>query len=88
MCAFYAFPDGKVLSSTEYGTLLLWEGNFIKCLVNLGPNEPIHKQTIEVIFRYKEFLVTAGNDGKIKFLSFSELDQCEGDDDLSYFIKP
>ena len=29
--AYYIFPDGKVLSSTEYGKLLLWEGNLIKC---------------------------------------------------------
>ena len=28
--AAFEFPDGKVLSSTEYGSLLLWEGNLIK----------------------------------------------------------
>lgn len=30
---FYIFPDGKVLTSTEYGKLLLWEGNLIKCVI-------------------------------------------------------
>ena len=29
--AYAALPDGKVLSSTENGSLLLWDGNFIKC---------------------------------------------------------
>lgn len=28
--AFVEMPDGKVLSSTETGSLLVWEGNFIK----------------------------------------------------------
>ena len=31
--AFVIFPDGKVLSGTEYGSLLLWEGNLIKCVL-------------------------------------------------------
>lgn len=31
--AFFQFPDGKVLSGTEYGSLILWEGNVIKCVL-------------------------------------------------------
>lgn len=30
---YFIHPDGKVLSGTEYGTLLLWEGNLIKCVI-------------------------------------------------------
>lgn len=33
MIGYYIHPDGKVLSGTEYGTLLLWEGNLIKCVL-------------------------------------------------------
>ena len=40
--SFYGFPDGKVLSSTEYGTLLLWEGMFIKCLIRQSEEIPCH----------------------------------------------
>jgi len=54
VAAFYGFPDGKVLSSTEYGTLLLWEGNFIKCLINIDENTTCHKNSIEVVFRFKD----------------------------------
>ena len=27
---FAEMPDGKVVSGTDYGTLILWEGNMIK----------------------------------------------------------
>jgi len=32
--AFYIYPDGKVITGTEYGKMLLWEGNLIKCVIN------------------------------------------------------
>ena len=34
--SYYEFPDGKVLSGTEYGKMLLWEGNTIKCVVSIS----------------------------------------------------
>ena len=34
--SFLAFPDGKFLSGTEYGRLILWEGNVIKCVVGIS----------------------------------------------------
>jgi len=82
--AFYTFPDGKVISSTEYGTLLLWEGMFIKCLIRQTEEVSCHKKNIEVIFRYEDFIVTAGDDGYIRFWDALAIDQCEGDDD-NYF---
>ena len=84
--AFYGFPDGKVLSGTEYGTLLLWEGNFIKCLINFSPEEACHKDNIEVVMRYEDYIVTAGNDGYIKFWNANAIDQAEGDDNLNFYI--
>ena len=86
--AFYGFPDGQVLSGTEYGTLLLWEGNFIKCLVNSSPEENCHKGNIEVVFRHNEQIVTAGFDGYIRFWNSNAIDQAEGDDNLNFYIKP
>jgi hypothetical protein len=32
IAAFVELPDGKVLTGTESGALLLWEGNFIRLL--------------------------------------------------------
>ena len=50
--AYYEFPDGKVLSGTEYGKLLLWEGNMIKCVIYIDPETNCHKRGIEVVFLY------------------------------------
>ena len=49
--AFFGFPDGKVLSGTEYGKLLLWDGNLIKCTLGISESENCHKNNIEVIFK-------------------------------------
>lgn len=34
MAVFVELPDGKVLSGSEAGDLLLWEGGFIKAVIN------------------------------------------------------
>lgn len=91
---FFRFPDEKVLSSTEYGKLLLWEGNMIKAVVSTDEETPCHKGAIEAIFldvlggEEKQYIVTAGADGFIKFWDFEEIDQAEGDDHGNYYIKP
>jgi hypothetical protein len=46
--AFYVHPDNKVLSSTEYGKLLLWEGNLIKSVISIDPEKDCHKGAINV----------------------------------------
>jgi hypothetical protein len=38
------------LSGTEYGRLILWEGNVIKCVVGVSEEIPAHDGAIEVIF--------------------------------------
>ena len=78
--SFYIYPDGKVISSTEYGTLLLWEGMFIKCLLRQDEQLPCHQGPIEVIFRYEDKIVTAGADGYIRFWDANAIDMAEGDD--------
>ena len=42
-------PDGKVLSGSEDGNLLLWEGNFIKCVINTPGGGKAHEGNIECI---------------------------------------
>ena len=42
IAAFVEFPDGKVVSGTETGSLLLWEGNFIKCRFVRPGGAPCH----------------------------------------------
>ncbi len=42
----------------------------------------------QVIFRLDNEIVTAGEDGFIKFWNFEKIDQAEGDDYGNFFIKP
>lgn len=86
--AGYIFPDGKVLSGTEYGRLILWEGNVIKILIGQSEEEPCHRGAIESIFYYRDMIISGGKDGYLKSWRMAELDQAEGDEHLNYFTKP
>ena len=50
---FVTFPDGKILSGSETGSLLLWEGNLVKCdlrRIVAGPDDAmksLHDTVIE-----------------------------------------
>ena len=45
--AFLEYPDGKVLSGTEYGTFLLWEGIFVKSHIMIEEKNVCHDGPIE-----------------------------------------
>ena len=40
---FEIFPDGKVLSGSETGELLLWESHFVKAILKQKENQSCHK---------------------------------------------
>ena len=86
--AFYIFPDEKVLSGTEYGKLLLWEGNMIKAVISIDEETPCHRGPIEAIFLEGEYIVTAGGDGSIRFWNFQAINEAEGDDQLNFYLAP
>jgi len=48
---FYELADGKVVSGTEYGTLIVWEGQFVKTHLMLNDKDktPLHNGMIEVM---------------------------------------
>jgi WD40 repeat protein len=85
---FYVFPDGKVLSGSDAGQLLLWEGNLVKAVLNIDEETPCHRGNINVVIREKESLISAGLDGVIRYWSFKEVDNVEGNDFLQAYIKP
>jgi WD40 repeat protein len=45
--ALYELPDGKVVSGTVYGTLIVWEGQFVKAhlMLNVEDQLPLHGTT-------------------------------------------
>jgi len=86
--AFAMMPDGKVLSGSESGSLLLWDGNFIKLEVRREGNCLPHEGEVLVclhLIESREFL-TAGVDGWIRWWPFDEIQSAETLDDQSSFI--
>ncbi|KAL3666277.1 hypothetical protein V7S43_008528 [Phytophthora oleae] len=77
--AFCVLPDKKVLSGTERGVLLLWDGNFIKCEILTSRRHLPHLGTISVVdFDQDEAqIVTAGKDGYVRFWSFDSIDSAD-----------
>nr|ABD60575.1 avirulence-associated protein 3.4F-A [Phytophthora infestans] len=77
--AFCVLPDKKVLSGTERGILLLWDGNFIKCEIMTSRRHLPHAGTINVVdFDEDEsHIVTAGKDGYVRFWSFDSIDSAD-----------
>ena len=85
VAAFVELPDGKVISGTETGALLLWEGNFIKCRFTRAGGELCHSSEVTSIELDREngFIVSAGADGRICWWKFVDIDTAEVDSDNS-----
>eukprot|EP00746_Dinoflagellata_sp_MGD_P160980 gnl/MRDRNA2_/MRDRNA2_87976_c0_seq1.p1 gnl/MRDRNA2_/MRDRNA2_87976_c0~~gnl/MRDRNA2_/MRDRNA2_87976_c0_seq1.p1 ORF type:complete len:1907 (-),score=579.97 gnl/MRDRNA2_/MRDRNA2_87976_c0_seq1:164-5884(-) len=87
---FVELPDGKVVTGSEYGKLLLWEGVFVKCeLMMITDDEDKkhvsgHTGKVEVIILDKESdcIVSGGDDGYLRWWPFAEVDAGEADYDL------
>jgi len=79
IASFIELPDGKVVSGTETGALLMWEGNFIKCRFVQPGGKLCHSKEITYIdFDRKErCIITASADGFIRWWNFDILDTAE-----------
>jgi len=83
-------PDGKVVSGTEYGRLLLWQGVFVKVeLMRGSADDPRrisclpHEGSVDVIRMDKEVncVVSGGSDGYLRWWPVPEIDEAEADYD-------
>lgn len=59
-------PDGKVLSGTEWGNMLLWDGGLIKVEISRKGKKSCHSGSIEQFFLDEGELITIGIDGFVK----------------------
>jgi WD40 repeat protein len=68
VCAFVELPDGKVLSGSESGQLLLWDGALIKVVLKRQGHPTCHDGNIEVLHhaRDRNLILSAGQDGFIR----------------------
>ena len=88
---FRELPDGKIVSGTEYGTMILWEGRNIKAhlVQDTESMKPCHDGFLEIIVLQGETFITAGSDGYIKFWNFAEIDAAEfSDEKMEFAITP
>lgn len=86
---YVEFPDGKVLSGSEHGNLILWEGNLVKVLIQQDENVSCHNGAIDFVTFIDNEIITAGRDGFIKYWSYEEIDLLEASDtNISVYIKP
>lgn len=63
---YVELPDGKVLSGTETGNMLLWEGGLIKVEIGRKGKKTCHHGSIQQILLDEGELMTIGTDGYIR----------------------
>lgn len=87
---FAELPDGKIVSGTDYGTMILWEGNLVKAHLVLDAKNktPLHNGMIELVILDGEHFITAGGDGYIKWWKYADVDNAEADETVEVEIKP
>ncbi|KAM6162750.1 cilia- and flagella-associated protein 44 [Erethizon dorsatum] len=74
---YVALPDGKVLSGSEWGNLLLWEGSVIKVELCRTGTKSCHHGPINQIMLDEGEVVTAGSDGCVRIWDFETIDTAD-----------
>ncbi|KAG2482730.1 hypothetical protein HYH03_018361 [Edaphochlamys debaryana] len=91
VAAFVELPDGKVLSSTEGGELLLWDGGLIKVVLTRPGGQPCHDGPVEVLLhdRAASMLLSAGGDGYVRIWDYNAVNDAEpGEEGPSVALTP
>ena len=82
------FPDGKVLSGSEPGQLLVWDGEFIKLIISQADGKPAHDGNIVTVYKDENEIVTAGVDGFIKIWDYTAINEAELSDTATVMYIP
>jgi len=78
---FVELKDGKVVTGSEGGNLLLWDGGLVKVEIKRQGGGTCHDGMIEMLWQHGEQIVSAGIDGFLRFWDYSSLDNAEPEDD-------
>ncbi|KAM9695944.1 cilia- and flagella-associated protein 44 [Dama dama] len=71
---YMELPDGKVLSGSEWGNMLLWEGGHIKVELSRAAGKPCHQGPINQIMLDEGEVITIGSDGCVRIWDFETID--------------
>nr|XP_061836799.1 cilia- and flagella-associated protein 44-like isoform X1 [Nerophis lumbriciformis] len=82
---YIELPDGKVVSGSNWGNLLLWDGNAIKVeLCSIG-GKNCHTGVIQPFSLEDGLLMTIGSDGAIRSWDFETIDSADSSSENSKF---
>ncbi|KAJ8316119.1 hypothetical protein KUTeg_006133 [Tegillarca granosa] len=82
---YVELPDGKVLSGSEWGNMLLWDGGLIKVEIGRKNKKPCHHGDITQILLDEGELMTIGIDGYIRVWDFESIDTADSTDESGLF---
>uniref|UniRef100_A0A8C4R973 Cilia and flagella associated protein 44 n=1 Tax=Eptatretus burgeri TaxID=7764 RepID=A0A8C4R973_EPTBU len=87
--AFIQLPAGKVVSGSEWGNLLVWEGGLIKMEICQKEGHRCHNGSISQLSIDEGEILSVGGDGAIRVWSIEELESAEVEDESgSYELEP
>ncbi|XP_061656412.1 cilia- and flagella-associated protein 44-like [Syngnathoides biaculeatus] len=82
---YIELPDGKVVSGTNWGNLLLWNGNSIKAELCSKGGQCCHAGVVQPFALEDGQLMTIGSDGVIRGWDFETIDNAESSSENSKF---
>jgi len=78
---YVELKDGKVVTGSEGGNLLLWDGALVKVEIKPKGGGTCHQGMIEMVWQHGDHIVSAGVDGYMRFWEYAALDLAEPEDD-------
>ncbi|XP_067108345.1 LOW QUALITY PROTEIN: cilia- and flagella-associated protein 44 [Osmerus mordax] len=86
---YVELPDGKVVSGSAWGNMLLWDGGLIKVEMCRKGGRTCHAGTIQQFSLDEGELITIGTDGAVRGWDFESIDTADCSDDSGLFeIEP
>ncbi|XP_053196505.1 cilia- and flagella-associated protein 44 [Scomber japonicus] len=82
---YVELPDGKVVSGTHWGNLLLWDGNAIKVEICRKEGRNCHAGSVQPFALEDGQLMTFGSDGVIRGWDFESIDTADSSADSNKF---
>uniref|UniRef100_A0A3Q3I9T7 Cilia- and flagella-associated protein 44 n=1 Tax=Monopterus albus TaxID=43700 RepID=A0A3Q3I9T7_MONAL len=78
-------PDGKVVSGSDWGNLLLWDGNAIKAEICRKEGQSCHAGVVQPFSLEDGQLMTIGSDGVVRGWDFESINMVDSDGNSSRF---
>ncbi|XP_053266653.1 cilia- and flagella-associated protein 44 [Pleuronectes platessa] len=82
---YVELPDGKVVSGTDWGNLLLWDGNTIKVEICRKNGQSCHNGSVQPFVLEEGQLLTIGSDGMVRGWDFETIDAADSSMESSRF---